>query len=339
MVMEKLLDEYPGDRRFTTMKVVILPGKGDEGGPPTIKEIEEIENRYQLQSDGRAEYYAFDRALSMRYKISLGMSLEEQLRDDPIYANLEPKEFKKAVQKFQDDYLNPLECVDRYLSNLGREGLYSTISKGLGDPEGRWQAFLDYYNCFRKRVDGVDDSRERIALGIEEDEVGKIEDAAFKIIRMRQLQGLSGINKVHQAMRELPKWLKVESSKKELLKLTDISLEWPKEESCDKDGRPYSDRTIDQLWSQKHGPKINSQLIKTINNYEQKKDQETPINLLKSALQKLNHESMKLDFVKLTDIPEAMHLAESVEKRARELVREFYNYQKKHSEFKEKHKK
>jgi len=336
MVLEKLLREYPGDARFKTLNVVILPSEEDEGGPPTLKEIEEIENRYQLQSEGKAEYYAFDRALSMRHKISIGMSIEEQLRDDPIYANLEPREFKKAVQKFQDDYLNPLECVDRYLSNLEREGLYSTISKGLGDPEGRWQAFLDYYNCFRKRVDN---NKERMALGIEEDEVGKIEDVAFKIIRMRQLQGLPGINKVHQAMRELPKWLKVEGSKKELLKLTDISLDWPEEESRDKDGRPYNDRTIDQLWSQEHGHKINSQLKKTINNYEQKKDQETPINLLKSALQKLNHESMKPDYIKLTDMPAAMKLAENIEKRARELVREFYRYQKEHSEFKEKHKK
>ena len=336
MVIEKLLRKHPGDARFKTMNVVILPSEEDEGGPPTLKEIEEIENRYQLQSEGKAEYYAFDRALSMRHKISIGMSLEEQLRDDPIYANLEPKEFKKAVQKFQDDYLNPLECVDRYLSNLRREGLYSTISKGLGDPEGRWQAFHDYYNFFYKNTENP---KELIKLGIDEDEIGKIEDVAFKTVRMRQLRGLPGVNKLHQAMREIPKWLKVESSKKELLKLTDIELEWPEEESFDDKGRPYSHKTIDQLWSQKYGPKINSQLIKAINNYEHKKDQETPINLLKSALQKLNHESMKPDYVKLSDLKEAMHLAESVENRARELVREFYSYQKEHGEFKEKHKK
>jgi hypothetical protein len=238
------------------------------------------------------------------------------------------------VQKFQDDYLNPLECVDRYLSNLRREGLYGTISKSLGDPEGRWQAFLDYYNFIYKKII---DPKERMTLNIEEDEIGQIEDVAFKVIRMRQLQGLPGIDKVHKAMRELPKWLKVESSKKELLKLTSVDLEWPENESYDKDGQPYSHRTIDQLWSQKHGPKINSQLIKTINNYEHKKDQETPINLLKSAFQKLNHESMKPDYIKLTDLPDAMKLAETIEKRARELVKEFYRYQKEHKEFKEKH--
>jgi hypothetical protein len=334
MVMEKLLKKYPGDPRFKTMKVVILPGKGEEGGPPTIKEIEEIENRYQLQSDGKAEYYKFDRALSMRHKISIGMSLEEQLRDDPIYANLETKEFKKEAQKFQDNYLNPLECVDRYLSNLGREGLYGTISKSLGDPEGRWQAFLDYYNFVYKKIA---DPKERVKIGIEEDEIGEIEDVAFKVIRMRQLQGLPGIDKVHKAIRDLTKWLKVESSKKELLKITDIEIEWPEKESFDGNGRPYSHRTIDQMWSQKYGPKINAQLKKAIDNLEHKKDQETPINLLKSALQKINHESMKPDNVKLADMAEAMHLAENIKKRSSELVREFYNYQKEYHKFKEKH--
>src|ERR1700682_5301977 len=69
------------------MKVVILPGGDDagEGGPPTLKEIEEIENRYQLQSDGKAEYSIFNRALSMRRKIQCGISLEDQLKGDPQY--------------------------------------------------------------------------------------------------------------------------------------------------------------------------------------------------------------------------------------------------------------
>ncbi|GAG80751.1 unnamed protein product, partial [marine sediment metagenome] len=59
------------DDKFNWMKVVVLPGKEDPGGPPTMLEIEQIENRYQLQSEGKAEYYKFDRALSIRRKIRL----------------------------------------------------------------------------------------------------------------------------------------------------------------------------------------------------------------------------------------------------------------------------
>lgn len=82
MVIEDLY-ERTKEKKYETMKVVILPGADDEGGPPTIKEIEQIENRYQLQSDGKSEYTNFDRAISIQRKIASGMSLEEQLKDDP----------------------------------------------------------------------------------------------------------------------------------------------------------------------------------------------------------------------------------------------------------------
>ena len=103
------------DDGVQTMKVVIIPGKNDPGSAPTLLEIEKIENRYQLQSDGKAEYSNFDKALSIRRKIELGMSLREQLKDDPVYAGLEKKEFEKAIKNIENNYLNPLKCIDRYL--------------------------------------------------------------------------------------------------------------------------------------------------------------------------------------------------------------------------------
>ena len=110
MALDILFDKKK-DPKFEWMKVVILPGDDDEeqGGLPTIKEIEQIENRYQLQSEGKAEYSKFDRALSIRRKQEAGMSLEEQLRDDPSYAHLIPKEFKKKQTNYEEEFLKPLE--------------------------------------------------------------------------------------------------------------------------------------------------------------------------------------------------------------------------------------
>ncbi len=335
MVLENLLEQFPGDARFKTIKVVILPGKGDEGGPPTLLEIEEIENRYQLQSEGKADYSAFDRALSMRHKAEIGMSLEAQLRDDPLYANRPPKEFKKAIEEFTDKFLHPLESIDRYLSNLGREEHYGTISKGLGDPEGRWQAFLDYYNFLYKKIDNP---KKCMKLGIEESEVGKIEDVAFKIIRMRQVRGLPGITKVHDVMRNMHKWLRNKDSKKELLRLVDIPLKLPKGETTDDKGRPFSERIVDNIWAQTHSAIINGQLKKAINHSDYKKEQETPIELLKTALKKLDHEDMRANSVKITDITEALKLVERIQKRAKEIGSEFFNYKKEYDKFKQKHK-
>ncbi len=119
MVLELLRQEEP--TKYTTMKVIILPGPDDEGGPPTIKEIELLENRYQLQQDGKSEYTGLDRALSIKRKIDCGIRLEEQLQDDPACSGMPvtSKQFKKAVRDYENKYLRPLERVDAYLDSIG----------------------------------------------------------------------------------------------------------------------------------------------------------------------------------------------------------------------------
>ena len=156
MVLEKLHETHPGNEEFESMKVVILPGPDDPGGPPTLLEIERLENRYQLQSEGKAEYYGFDRALSIKRKMELGFSLEEQLRDDPRYVNASSAELLRAKKEVEHDYLQPLECVDRYLQMYGREGLYGTVSEGRSDREGRWQAFMDYSHAYHRSFTSCD---------------------------------------------------------------------------------------------------------------------------------------------------------------------------------------
>ena len=69
LVIEKLHAEFRNEPEYEYIKVVILPAADEEGGAPTLLEIERLENRYQLQSDGRSEYYGFDRALSIKRKI------------------------------------------------------------------------------------------------------------------------------------------------------------------------------------------------------------------------------------------------------------------------------
>ena len=215
MVMDRLRREHPDDENFAYMKVVILPGADDEGGPPTLLEIEKIENRYQLQSDGKSEYYGFDRALSIKRKIDLGLPLEDQLRDDPRYASATKADLDKAVKKYEKEYLSPLACVDRYLKQFKREGCYRTISAGISDPEGRWQAFRDYSdtysNCFGN-------AKRMMELGLKEEEIGQIEEAAFDIIRVRTIPDMP---KAHMIMRDLPKYCRTREGKKELLKIAD----------------------------------------------------------------------------------------------------------------------
>jgi len=323
MVMETLQKKHPGDPKYLDMKIVILPSEKDEGGPPTLFEIEQIENRYQLQSEGKAEYYAFDRALSIRRKIECGLSLEAQLKDDPSYAGLDPKKFKEAVKKCEKEYLKPLECIDRYLSYLQREELYITVSTGLGDPEGRWQAFHDYYNSVYVKLQ---DDKKFYQLGINEDEKGDVEDIAFKIIRMREFPNLP---KAHMIIRQLPKWLGNEHAKKDLFELKKITLELPKEEMVDKNGKAYNERDIDKIWAKKYASLMIKQVKKARNNYEYKKEKDTPIELLEAALNKLYHENMKTAVIDISNYNKAMKLTRDIQGRAVELEHELYSHKKK----------
>ncbi len=330
MALEKLWANTK-EERFQWMKVVILPGIDDEGGPPTLKEIEQIENRYQLQSEGKSEYYNFDRALSMRRKIQLGMSLEEQLKDDPNFVKLPSKEFNKIVRKYNDEFIKPLECVDRYLEQLGRDGLYYTVSTGISDRTGRWQAFLDYYNHVRKKLD--DEYKRSKYTIIQEDETGEVEEIAFKIIRKREF---SDLPKVHKIMRDLPKWLNNKDSKKELFKLLEIENELPDEKNFGEDGNEYDERKKDQIWGAENAEKLHRHVKTAQRILEHEIERETPVTLLEAALKKLEHENMNPEAVNLNDIPKAMELAKAIKDAADTLESDFYHHKKKLKKLKNK---
>ncbi|MBC8147416.1 MAG: ParB N-terminal domain-containing protein [Bacteroidetes bacterium] len=322
VAIDKLYDDT-GDDQYSTMKVVILPGPNDPGGPPTIKEIEQIENRYQLQSEGKSEYYGFDKALSMRYKIQMGMSLKDQLKDDPQFANHTDSQLKRVIKKYYTDYLNPLECIDDYLSMLDRDGLYSTISTGPADREGRWQAFIDYYSKVKQNLT-VEKNRIKM-FGIDESEIGNIEEIAFKLIRKREFRDLP---KVHQLMRELPKLIKNPHSKKELYNLLNIEFELYPEESFDTDGNEYEEKEKDRIWGKKHESSFLHRVKKAKQYVDYEKERESSITLLEAALAKLEHENMEPEAVEIVDLKKAMNLSKEIKETADELESQFYHLQK-----------
>lgn len=324
MVLENLAKKNPGNEQFKRMKVVILPGEGEPGWPPTLLEIEQIENRYQLQRDGKAEYSNFDRALSMRRKVNIGMSVNEQLQDDSTYAGLGEKKLKDAVREKEEEYLKPLEAIDRYLDHLGRNGLYMSVSEGIGDPEGRWQAFLDYYKYVYKKFS---DEKQRLRLGIDEQEIGKIEDVAFKLIRQRQFPSMN--MKLHQIMRDFGKWIRKPESKKELLKLVSKVDELTPKECLDENGKELELRDQDIRWSKKNQTTIIRHVKKARAYFEHQHERETPINLLRAALAKLNHEDMDTKLISiLNDADEARNLATKIQERASEIEHELYECKK-----------
>lgn len=323
MVMDRLHKEFPENDNYAYMKVVILPGKDEEGGPPTLLEIEKIENRYQLQSDGKSEYYGFDRALSIKRKIEIGLTLEQQLRDDPRFAEATPAQLQKAIRDYKKQYLEPLECVDRYLKQFRREGQYRTISTGMSDPEGRWQAFIDYSNSYSRYFSNA---KQRILLGIEEDEIGSIEEAAFDLIRLRIVPDMP---KVHVIMRDLPKYCATKEGKRHVLKIAEeVEPVLPRNDCLDENGNPLPLETIDAKWAAANQQAIIYNIKKARNYHETKKEMETPIELLEAAYKKLTHENMDLLSIAVADLGKARKLAMDIKIQANDIESEIYRLQK-----------
>jgi hypothetical protein len=323
MALEDLREHNPGNPEYESMKVVILPGSGDEGGPPTLLEIERLENRYQLQSEGKAEYFNFDRALSIKRKMDLGFTLAEQLGDDPSYARATKQELDKAIKEWERDYLQPLECAEHYLAHLDREKMYEMIASGGSDREGRWQAFIDYskfyHNC-------LTNERWRIKNNVSEEDVGALEDAAFKMIRLRTLKGLP---KIHELMRKLPKLCAQQDSRKEILNIAnEVDASLPKEEQFDADGDALSSADIDAKWVERHRRTLIHRTKKAMECLEESREKETPLALLEAALKKLTHDNLSVDLLSQSDYPKARKCVSSIQKRANEIEHELYDYQK-----------
>lgn len=324
MVLESLCKRHPGDEKYQYVKVVILPGTGEEGGPPTLLEIERLENRYQLQSEGKSEYYGFDRALSIKRKMELGFSLEEQLKDDPRYIRSTEQELKKAVKQYERDYILPLECVDRYLQQFDREGMYGTISSSKSDKEGRWQAFIDYSDACSARLKN---QRWQIENAIDEEDIGTIEEAAFKMIRLRTLPGLP---KIHQIMRELPKMCALKEGRKQIFSIAnEVDSSLPQDEQFDAEGNALSPDDVDKKWAHHHQQKLIMLTKKALDFVESSREKETPLMLLEAALKKLTHENFSVETIPHAQYHEARKLAADIQKIARDIEHQLYDNEKK----------
>ena len=250
------------------------------------------------------------------------MSLKEQLKDDPQYADFRPAEINKIIKKLEKEYLEPLECVDDYLSILDRSGLYSTVSSGAGDRLGRWEAFIDYYARVKKNLN---DPNKRIKMGIDENEIGDIEEIAFKIIRKREFPELP---KVHMLMRQLPKMLENKHAKKALVKLLDIELELEPEECFDENGNEKDEKEKDLVWGQKNASVLIHHVKKAKRIIDYEKERETSLTLLEASLAKLEHENMEPEAVDISDLKKAMNLAKEIKETANDLESQFYHLQK-----------
>jgi hypothetical protein len=314
MALDELYALSNQDSQFEMMRVVILPDDVTE------LEVQKIENRYQLQSEGKSEYQGLNRAIKIQRNIENGFSLEAQLQDDPNYYDLPKKELDKKIKEFEKNYLNPLKYVDKYLSTFNREGMYNTISEGANDREGRWQAFIDYSNF---AAGTLENKLKMSQLKIKENEIGHIENAAFKIIRKRSLsvQG-TDIGKVHDFVRKLPKYLANEEAKKLILEIKDVPEDISETLKYNKEGDKLTEREIDEKWGANYREQILGNLIQAYRHVNHQQERDKPLELLEDALKKLHHDNLKIENMGVEHYDKAMELINKITQKSEQIYKE-----------------
>ncbi|WP_343606154.1 hypothetical protein [Fluviicola sp.] len=315
MALEELYNENAQDTQYENMRVIILPEDVSE------LEIQQVENRYQLQSEGKSEYQGLNRAIKYKRNIENGFSLEAQLKDDPKYHRLSQAELKKIVQKFEKDFINPLTCIDRYLESLDRKGMYNTITENINDREGRWQAFVDYSNFYN----GTLSNKSKLSqLKIKENEVGKLETAVFKIIRKRSLNSRSGdspVGKLHEFIRKLPKYLSNDEATVNILKIATIADDIPDALKRDKQGNKASEREIDSKWGAIHETEVLGNLFQAQRHLNNQENRDKPLELLEDSLKKLNHNNLKIENMGSEYFERGMELTQMISIKAEEIYK------------------
>jgi len=308
MTLDKLSSKHKNKARFKFLRAVILPGPGDPGGPPTLLEIEQVENRLQLMKSGKAEYKGFDHALSIRRKKDIGMSLEEQVRDDP--AHHAKKSVKRQIEKLKKDFLKPLECIERYLLHFDRSSSYNLVAN-------RWQAFLDYSNFYnytlkvdKKRIDYFDGK-------VGEEDIPTVEDIAFKMIRKGTFRKDATKDKLHVLMRDLKNIFKDDDSRETIKKIADddiIPHDLTKEEIDELEDK-NSLRERDRAWQIKTDQKF-TELIRTAQLYsDQNKENLNPLMHIKAIISKLD----KIQFSDKLEVLEAKEYYKEFRKASNKL--------------------
>lgn len=299
--LESLYKSEPSEA-YKYLKVVILPGT-DSPERPTVKDIALLENRLQFQKMGKSEYTPMNKALKLLQNEQQGIPLEEMLRDDPTYSGKTDKEFKKAVKKFREESLGPIELMSEYLK----------INKIKGDFNKLEHKFSAFQDLNTKIISKLDNPRTLAEHKIQDHDIGLIKSSAYNIIKMRDHSEIEG--RTHMLLRDILKWIAVD--KKEFLKIGRIEdlneIEDPNERF--------------KKWNDKNNDKILDSLKKLKNLAQRKKDQEDPLTKLMEAIKNLKHEDLDYDQVvqmKKTDIKEALKLANKAHTQAKYLTDMFY---------------
>jgi hypothetical protein len=323
--LEELNKESP-DEKYKTMKVAILPGTNDPERPTRI-DIALLENRYQVYEDGKSEYSEMNKALTYYEHDKSGINIKDLLKEDTMYANLNPKQLEKKAIEFKETYFKPIELMKQFLEINGTPENFNKV-------EDRWQSFKE----LRKIVlMPLEKEKTLVKYNLQKQDVGIIQNAAFNLIKIKDASDVAHQNR--DLIRMIPKALELKNNigKKELIDIGKIEDELS--ETDDPDQK-------DIIWQKKYSEEIINKIKKILNLIEKKKAEEGPIDRLIEALNILDDESLYADNTENTkadDAERAMKISNQIVTRAQHITDMFYSIKKGFTDgleaFREKYKK
>ena len=155
---------------------------------------------------GPENHWKFAKALSFRRKDKNGFTIAQQIADDPQFHN-KPRELGNEEKNIREQYLNPLEIIDRYLFYFGLDGQYEHAAN-------KWDCFVEYSKFFHSHL--KNDIKRNQLTGLKDTENDLFEKAIFITIRSwaKIQKGKSALY-----MRKLKKNCKSREYVKEICKL------------------------------------------------------------------------------------------------------------------------
>ena len=267
----------------------------------------------------------------MRDKEKKGYTLEEQLRDDPKYKNMEPKRFE--ARRSREDATRCLSrygLVDEYLETIGRAGEYTLAAHAGRGGEGRWQAFLDlakYFSC-KVRTDGGRARSRARRRDRSQHECCRQPTPRSDCERCRCSGSCTA------SCEHIPKMCK--GGKEHLLDLErKVKHGLLDDEMVDERGKPLTEREVEARWKSKYKEEITRQLVKAREDSDDTKKRSAPVELLAEALDKLCHRNMVVASIDMEELDTAIQLAERIRDRAEELRKDIWARMKNRKEYQE----
>jgi len=153
-------------------------------------------------------------------------------------------------------------------------------------------------------------------MNVEENEIGLVEDAAFKILRQRDFGGSSNQfvpNKINDIMRRLPKVLQNPHAKKELFKLKSV---------------PAGEGVEDGDWVDVNHKRVSHLVTEAFRQVVTQNEREEPIAKLERALNLLSSEDIDPEGVPIANLPEGLKIINALKDRIDEIKDDFWHANK-----------